>query len=265
MSIRTKLLLSAAAAVMASGSAFAADLPSRTEAPPAPYIAPPPIFTWTGFYIGVNAGASFGSGNNNDFVSHGFSSGAPGTRYVSSGNNDTNFTGGGQVGYNWQAGPLVYGLEADFDYLGSQHGSIGVPSGAHTPYFVAVNGNNNNYLGTVRGRLGYAVDRALFYVTGGLAYGGSAGGGSVTYYPSSGGPYAYTSSGNNSNVGYAVGGGVEYAFTPNWTARVEYLYVNRGNKTLTYAAPVGAPSGTYFVSSRKTADNLLRVGVNYKF
>ena len=99
-----------------------------------------------------------------------------------------------------------------------------MPAGAATPYFVALHGNNDNFLGTVRGRLGYAVGRALFYVTGGLAYGGNTGGGSVTYYPTAGGPFAYTSSGNNSNVGYAVGGGLEYAFTPNWSGRVEYLY-----------------------------------------
>ena len=115
---------------------------------------------------------------------------------------------------------------------------------------MAVHGNNDNFLGTVRGRLGYAVDRALFYVTGGLAYGGNGGSGSVTYYPSGGGPYAYTSSGNNSNVGYAVGGGLEYAFTPNWTARIEYLFVDRGNKNTTYSAPAGAPIG--HPSSRPT-------------
>ena len=171
MSVRSSLLLSAAVAVMASGSAFAADLPSRTEAPPVPYIAAPPVFTWTGFYIGVNAGAAFGSNNNSSFAPYGFS-GGPGTAYLSSGNNNTAFTGGGQVGYNWQTGSLVFGLEADFDYLGNNHNSVGVPTGASAPYFVAVNGNNDNFLGTVRGRFGYAVDRALFYVTGGLAYGG---------------------------------------------------------------------------------------------
>jgi outer membrane immunogenic protein len=266
MSFRTSLLMSTVAVVLASGTAFAADLPSRTSAPAMPYIPPPPVFTWTGFYVGANAGVAFGNGNNGSVTPYGFTSPAPGTGYTSgSSSSNTSFTGGGQVGYNWQSGALVFGLEADFDYLGNNSNSATVPSSASTPYFVAVHGNNDNYLGTVRGRLGYAVDRALFYVTGGLAYGGNGGGGSVTYYPSSGGPYAYTSSGNNSNVGYVVGGGLEYAFTPNWTARIEYLFVDRGNKSTTYLAPTGAPSGSYFVTNNRNQDNLVRVGLNYKF
>jgi len=267
MSFRTSLLMSAAAVVMVSGTAFAADLPSRTMAPTTPYIPPPPppVFTWTGFYVGANAGVAFGNNNNGGVASYGFTAPAPGTAYVSSGNTNTRFTGGGQIGYNWQSGAFVYGLEADFDYLGNNNSGIAVPGGATTPYFVAVHGNNDDFLGTVRGRLGYAVDRALFYVTGGLAYGGNSGGGSVTYYPTSGGPYAYTSSGNNSNVGYAVGGGIEYAFTPNWTGRVEYLYVDRGNKNTTYLAPTGAPGGSTFIATNHNQDNLIRVGLNYKF
>ena len=268
MSVRTSLLLSAAVAAMASSSAFAADLPSRSMAPAAPYIAAPPVFTWTGFYIGVNAGAAFGS-KNGGVGAFGFTAPAPGTGFVGSNSNDTRFTGGGQIGYNWQVGALVYGLEADFNYLGNNgNNNAVVPAGATTPFFVASNrSNNDNFLGTVRGRLGYAVDRALFYVTGGLAYGsGSNNGGSVIYTPTVGGPFAYTSnSSNNSNLGYAVGGGLEYAFTPNWTAKVEYLYINRGNKSVAYLAPVGAPAGTSFVTRGHNTDNLLRVGINYKF
>lgn len=265
MSFRSSLLMSAAAVVLVSGTAFAADLPSRTMAPAAPYLSPVPVFTWTGFYVGVNAGAAFG-GNNGGVTPFGFTAPAPGTGFVSSGNNNnTRFTGGGQIGYNWQAGSFVYGLEADFDYIGHNNHGVTVPGTATTPYFVAVSRGNGDYLGTVRGRLGYAVDRALFYVTGGLAYGGNGGNGSVTYFPTAGGPYAYTNSGNNSNLGYAVGGGIEYAFTQNWSAKVEYLYVNRGNGSTTYFAPTGAPAGTSFVTKNNNTDNIVRVGLNYKF
>jgi outer membrane immunogenic protein len=260
------LLMSAAAAVMMSGTAFASDLPSRTMAPPAPgYLAPTPVFTWTGFYVGVNAGAAFGNSNNNSVTPYGFGVGAPGTGYTSGGNNNARFTGGGQIGYNWQIGSFVYGLETDFNYLGHNNNGVSVPASATTPYFVAVNRSESDYFGTVRGRLGYAVDRALFYVTGGLAYGGNGSNGSVTYFPTSGGPYTYTSSGNNSDIGYTFGGGVEYAFTPNWSAKVEYLYVNRGNGNTTYIAPVGAPAGTSFVAKNHNDDNIVRVGLNYKF
>lgn len=261
MPFRTSLLMSATAAVMISGAAFAADLPSRTNAPAplTPYLAPTPVFTWTGFYVGVNAGAAFGNNDNGGVTPYGL--GTP-TAHVSSGSTNTTFTGGGQIGYNWQSGAFVYGLEADFDYLGNN--GAGVSSVGATPYFVALNGGNDDFLGTVRGRLGYAVDRALFYVTGGLAYGSGGGGGSVNYYPTSGGPYAYTSSGNNWNVGYALGGGVEYALTQNWSARIEYLYVDRSNKT-TYSAPSGAPLGSYFSATNPEKDNVVRVGLNYKF
>lgn len=267
MSFRTSLLMSAAAAVLMSGGAFASDLPSRM-APPAPYIPPPPpppVFTWTGFYIGANAGVAFGNGNNGSVTPYGFTAPAPGTGYVANGNSNSQFTGGGQIGYNWQTGPLVLGLEADFDYLGNNTNSVTVPGSATPPYFVAIHKNNDNFLGTVRGRLGYAIDRALIYATGGLAYGGNGGGGSVTYYPTSGGPYAYSSSGHNSDIGYVVGGGLEYAFTPHWTARAEYLYVDRGNKNVTYLAPTGAPLGSSFVVNNRNRDNIVRVGLNYKF
>ena len=83
MSFRTSLLISAVAAVMVTGTAFAADLPSRTTAPAAPYIPPPPpVFTWTGFYIGANAGVAFGNNNNGGVASYGFTAPAPGTAYV---------------------------------------------------------------------------------------------------------------------------------------------------------------------------------------
>lgn len=261
MSFRRSLLMSAAAAVMLSGTAFAADLPSRTQAPQSPYLAPAPVFTWAGLYAGVNAGAAFGSGNNGGVTPYGFTSPASGTAYVSSDNSDTRFAGGGQVGYNWQSGAFVYGLEADFDYLGTSNHSAVVP--AAYPAFVAITGKNDNFLGTVRGRLGYAADHALFYVTGGLAYGANEGG-SLTYYPTSTG-LPYTRSGDNSNVGFALGGGVEYALTQNWTARIEYLYVDRGDKNTTYSATTGAPVGSYFVAKTHDQDNILRVGLNYKF
>lgn len=266
MAFRMRLLTSAAAVVMLSGTAFAASLlPSRTKPPPAPYIPPPPIFTWTGFYIGANAGVAFGN-NNGGIASYDFIAPAPGTAYVSTSNNNARFTGGGQIGYNWQTGPMVFGLEADFDYLGNGNTNVAVPGGAPLPYFVAVRRNTGDFLGTVRGRLGYAVDRALFYVTGGLAYGGNGGNGSVTYYPAGGGgPYTYTHSGHTSNIGYAVGGGVEYAFTPHWTGRVEYLFVDRGNKDTTYLAPIGAPAGSSFTVNNRTRDNIVRIGLNYKF
>jgi outer membrane immunogenic protein len=297
-----------------AGPALAADLPSRKEPPLAPVIYAP-AFTWTGFYVGVNAGGAwtstsghlnfFGFGGNTGAAVAGFQ-GLP--LLNNNNNNNGNFTGGLQAGYNYQIGSFVIGAETDINYLGSNSNKSGfgqfyygdplgplvggAVGGANDPYsgFYRVNAskNNNHYFGTVRARLGYAVDRALFFVTGGLAYGGGNGAsGSVSYWavPLAVGPVGapnafYASNGtnnSNSHVGWTLGGGVEYAFTNNWTVKLEYLYANLGNNgkgiffpasyTIPASAAVFVPTGTHYVSAgNKSANvNILRVGVNYKF
>jgi outer membrane immunogenic protein len=302
------------------GPALGADLPNRKGPPPAPIVYAP-AFTWTGFYIGLNAGASFG-GKNNGLVPVGFNGVPVAAAYVNpfanalynnNGNNNTNFTGGGQIGYNYQIGAFVMGVEADLNYLGSNknkngygntvyYGSLGGPAaggvvgGAGDPYsgyyMFGNNKNNGNYFGTVRGRLGYAIDRALIYVTGGLAYGGNSyKNNSVAFY---GQPFAAAvpvgapsfiygngiyGNNNNNNIGYTLGGGVEYAVTNNWTVKLEYLYANfGGNKNnlltapATYINAAGAAinlAGTpahYFSTGKNGNDlSIVRAGVNYKF
>lgn len=270
MLIRKVLVASAALAALTAGSAFAADLPSRVTAP-APYIAPIPVFTWTGFYVGLNAGAAFNSSNNNALTPY-YATSTTYTDYTIYGNNGSNvgFTGGGQIGYNWQMGALVFGLETDLQYRnrGNRSMADGVPTtGASLPYLYGVSsGSNSTWFGTARGRVGFAVDRALFYATGGLAYGGHQNGASA-YYTNDGTNFAtYNSNSNSSGVGYTVGGGVEYAITPNWTIKGEYLWVDLGKKSSTLYTTSTGSIPTY-ITTGGSADrfSVARVGVNYKF
>ena len=225
------LLISTAVAALASG-AQAADL-GVPRAPVAAAVVAP-VFSWTGFYIGLNAG--YGWGSYTQFSPLGLGPGV----------SPKGFVGGGQIGYNHQINNLVLGLEADI-----QSGPRGqTAQGTIGPFWSCITGPcvvNVNWFGTVRARAGVAVDRALIYATGGLAYGGFSGG-----IPNS--PQA----GSSTKVGYSLGAGVEYAFTPNVTAKLEYLYTNLGT----------ADFGTDGAGNRYSARgnfHTVRVGLNYLF
>src|SRR4051812_24355861 len=150
-----KILLSSVALLGLTAGAFAADLPGRSA--PAPMMAMP-LFTWSGFYVGVNAGYGW---NNND---HAVVSPA-GTILAVTGEDDGGFVGGAQVGYNFQFGSFVAGVETDLQY--ADIGGRGAFTVAGTNFFTD---DSDNYFGTVRGRLGFAIDRALVYATAGFAY-----------------------------------------------------------------------------------------------
>jgi outer membrane immunogenic protein len=181
-----KILLASVALLGFAGAASAADLPVRA-APPAPIIAAVPVFTWTGFYVGVNAGYGW---NANDSITVG------GVRFDL--DDEGGFVGGAQAGYNYQIGSFVVGLEGDIQYadFGGDDRFDFDRDGIVDDDF-----NNSDWFGTVRARAGVAFDRALIYATGGFAFADDA-------------------------TGWTVGGGLEYAFTNNLSAKVEGLYVN---------------------------------------
>lgn len=191
-----KYLLASVAAlgILAAGAASAADLPSRKGPVAAPVYVP--VFTWTGFYVGANAGYGWGNVNGNNLGQIGDLDG---------------FVGGGQIGYNYQIGQFVIGAEADFQGADLGNGSnLGLAS-VKTEYF-----------GTVRARVGVAFDRFLPYITGGWAYGNVK-----TSIP------AIAFSADRSHTGgWVIGGGLEYAFTNNLIGGVEYLYVDLGEKNV---------------------------------
>lgn len=243
-----KLLLSTVAFAALSGVAFAADLPSTKGAP---VYEAPPAFTWTGFYVGVNVGLA---GDDYDYTGSAFGIAAGGAHLTSSG-----VIGGGQIGYNYQfAGPYVLGIEADIQ-AASVTGEVNVNGVVGGTAFAAKVGSRLDDLGTVRARLGYAIldNRGLLYATGGLAYGG------VNSYlnASATGVGAFGVSKNTTGTGWTVGGGFEYALTNNWSFRAEYLYVDLGKESL-YNGPLFGTGVNLGVEPR---DNIVRVGLNYKF
>jgi outer membrane immunogenic protein len=262
-------------AALICGSAAAADLPSR-KAPPV-YVPPPPPILWTGFYGGLNLGGGWSSNNNNNNVElpfydpnfafgqqlfwPGFGNVANGLIFLPSNNNNGNnggVIGGGQVGYNYQFGTsIVIGAEADIQgtSIGNNNngntlvaypspfagGSVLVPLGGNI-----VGNASVPWFGTVRGRAGWLVTPTLLlYGTGGFAYGGINAGG-----------YSTTA------TGWTAGGGVEWMFLPNWSAKLEYLYVRATSSN--YNNNQGWFAG-YGFSNASPAINVVRAGVNYHF
>jgi outer membrane immunogenic protein len=262
----------AALTVATAVAAQAADLPTRKEAP-APVFVPPP-FTWTGFYLGLNAGGVWETGKTT--VNAYFP--ASSIYYANYNNNSlgtgaSGFLGGGQAGYNYQSGAAVFGIETDFDWTSlSKNKSVIGGSFANgllgTDYFTT-NGNAKlNWLGTTRARIGFVAtpdNRLLIYGTGGLAYGGGNANFSVYDFDNQ---IGYSGSKSNSRVGWTLGAGVEYAITNNVTIKGEYLYYNLGSTTGTISPLTGYPgyvAGSWITAKTTYEGSIFRAGVNYKF
>ncbi|MBY3252666.1 porin family protein [Rhizobium laguerreae] len=253
--------LTLAVILAASSLAIAAD---PFEAAPAPEA--PDTFSWSSFYVGVNAG--YGFGGDGDISSGGqlgpnIANMATGARPRSVDLDRNGILGGGQIGYNWQAGSLVYGLEADISFT-----EIDDDRNIVTPQINTGLAQGNvfrsefDYLGTVRGRLGFALDRTLFYGTAGLAYGRSTM--SVDMFAPNG-VRQFTGEKTETNVGYAVGAGVEYAVTSKISLKSEYLYYDLGEEELNVQAIPGTGVAGGYDSKFNNDGHLFRVGLNYKF
>jgi outer membrane immunogenic protein len=210
-------LLALAAAIPAS----AADLPRSM-----PYKAPVALaqYNWTGFYLGINGGGAWGDSDWNGFAV-------------------SNSPSGGMVGitagYNWQAmgSPWVFGLEGDVDWTNLKDSSACGGLNCET---------KNNWLGTVRGRVGYAWDRFMPYLTGGVAFGDIEA--NRTGFAGQ----------SDTNAGWTAGVGIEGVIAGNWTAKVEYLYADLGDITCS-AANCGVATNVDLTA------NVLRGGLNYRF
>jgi outer membrane immunogenic protein len=297
----TGILVSSAFLAMAATSTLAADLPARM-APPPPPPPPLPVFTWTGAYIGINAGYVDGLtrfDNTTGFLANNNASLATGIRTSRHTVDDDGFTAGGQIGYNYQLGGLgfggglggggiVVGVEADAAYTDidrtdtlsntSNFGALVTPGAPATTRVDQYRGSLD-FLGTVRGRVGFAINQILIYGTGGFAYGDVNR--RTTYF----GPNANTTpffQGNSNGIktGYAYGGGIEYALPANSflsflnvfhssavTIKAEYLHYDLGSDRLTFPA-VGAAAalGLGGYSERvRTEGDIARAGINYKF
>jgi outer membrane immunogenic protein len=284
------LLAGAAAAALLGGAASAADLAVK-----APYRAPPaPVWSWTGFYIGINGGGSIGV--NSSIQSATFTSAALGTNGLLSSTNRFVPTGGvfgGQLGYNWQVANWVFGVEADWQWSSQKDSNNYCTSPAATDAFFFFGGSGFGYclnneqkikdFGTARARAGVTtIGNTLWYVTGGAAWARvednhaflGAANADIFPPPLQPGPFLATAASfSTRRTGWTVGGGVESQLWGGWTAKLEYLYVDLGTVSNTFAVALNPAFGAALTTggvapvttSTHVTDNIVRVGLNYKF
>ena len=302
-----------ALSLVLTASVFAADLPGNK---PPVYVPPPPPPMWTGFYAGLNAGGTFGGGNGltttgvdllDDFNGGGYpatglygATSALGATHVFN-QSAGGFLGGGQLGYNYQFyNAFVAGLEADIQGVAgsSNNGnaatlapSLGVPIAANLASPVATFSTASrslDYIGTVRGRLGYLITPTLLvYATGGLAYGGVNS--SVNIFqtilgntdPIQTPPSILGGGYSNTRAGWTAGGGLEWMFMPNWSAKVEYLYYDLGSASYPVGGALyqigfvgtglgcscggGGSAASAVSAATRFNGHIVRAGVNYHF
>jgi outer membrane immunogenic protein len=246
-----KILLSAVTVAALASPALAADLPSTKAPPPPAPVYIPPAFTWTGLYIGADIGGVWSNLSENDYYNYGPLLSYYGHRSP----NNSGVFGGGHIGGNYQINQFVIGVEGSF--AGTSL------SNNHYDYFTDTNWNTNtNWIASVDGRLGIAGlwwDRALFYAIGGAAWtnaNANLTAGTSYYAALAASGYPLSVHWNKTLTGYDVGGGVEYAFNPNWTVRVEYRYYNFGNNN--NAAYYFAPLRNWTLT-----ENVVKVGLTY--
>lgn len=247
--MRVATFVSIAALTAALGApALAADLPARAPAPAPVYAAP--IFTWTGFYVGGQLGYAWGRAKTVDIDGY---NGAPDISHKPKG-----WTGGLYAGYNYQISSIVLGAELEAGYLGlkgsAQYGpyvGVRLPTDSRA-------GTKADWYGAVTGRVGLALNNWLLYAKGGYAWTGVKSS-FIDLDPA--GTTLASGTSTSGRDGWLLGAGVEYAFNPNWTVRVEYAHIDFGKKT---HAAVDAGGTTWRFRHKLDAD-LVRVGVSYKF
>jgi outer membrane immunogenic protein len=308
-----KLLMAGLAlASLTGGVSYAADMPVKARP------LPVAIYNWSGFYIGGNVGWSWGRANTdqrdtstsisttecfrdatspltftgalsttvctpNTTTTFPFVTGPTATTAGTSGHADVDgFIGGGQIGYNWQQGTWLYGLETDLQYS-DQRGDSTICSTVTCGTLAAFGSASHRirWFGTFRGRLGYLpAERVLLYVTGGAAYAGI----NSDYVSGINGTGLFAGSTSTTRLGWTVGGGIEGAVYDRWTVKVEYLYADYGSidtnlgtgAAVTTLGPfvlTNPPAGTRTTTtsvlssavSTNFIDHIVRVGLNYRF
>ena len=237
-----KVFLAGLGLACVSSAAVAADLgpygrrSMKDTPPPAAYYQSP--FSWTGFYLGAQAGYGWGTTD--------ASSGPFGGPFTQGYSYDTSgFLGGVHAGFNWQASQLVIGVETDLEASGMDGSGLGTLGFSHQ--------TSIDWLGSLRGRVGVLMTpQTLLYLTGGLAYGGvsidkAAGAGAATF-----------ASYSDWRTGWTLGGGLEHAFSPGMTARIEYRYTDLG--TVDFSS-IGSNS----IDRSDVSHSAVRAGLSFRF
>ena len=236
--MRKNIIFGAVAALVLGPTAtLAADL--SVKAPPPPVV----IYDWNGLYIGVSGGGSLGGSNHVDPF---------GVNLTADGFRVQGGLIGGTLGYNWQVASFVFGFEGDLSWVGEY--------GSHEDNGISINADptiqsftKETWLGTARGRAGYAVNNLLFYVTGGYAAAG------VDVGMKSAITNALIFSSTSTRSGWIGGGGIEWGFLPNWSIKWEWLFAKFQDKGFITALGDGPRSAVTL------DDNIVRAGINYRF
>jgi outer membrane immunogenic protein len=245
-----KVLFTGAALALFASSGFAADLPMK-----APMYVPPPVYDWTGFYIGGNAGWGWSTSKSLEIAP---GSGAFPVGTVFTPRNSNGWLGGVQAGYNYQAAPnFVVGVEGEYTWSDITGTSVTVSTVPRFAGFTSIStGKLTDFaLGTVR--LGYAAGNWLFYGKGGIAWGQSSGSGIAN---NANGTLFDTSTHSSNSAGWVVGIGTEWGFAPGWSARIEYDHIGFESRNVLI-------NGTASLTNTSSASNvdLVRGGLNYRF
>jgi outer membrane immunogenic protein len=240
----------------------AADLPMK-----APMMVPPPV-SWNGCYLGVNAGGVWGN-SKSTWTAHATTGGlggftppaaaaldAAGTNKITA----NGFTGGGQVGCNWQTSAFVFGAEADINYTGiDKIVAVGIPAFGGVGVSTGV---QSKWLSTIRGRLGVLpAPEWMIYITGGLAIANVQFADAAAFNLPV--PSINAASSDDTTVGWTAGGGVEWMFAPKWSFKVEGLYVDLGTKNFTSINTFSAPAT--IAHHHTLTETLARAGINWHF
>lgn len=217
-------------------AASAADLPAYKS----PVRAAPALYNWTGFYLGAHAG---GGWSDNDYRSQYVGVTADPPRF--GGKTGSGALAGGQAGFNWQAGNVVFGVEGDLSWTSID---ADIRMDADLTYQ-----SRNRWLATATGRLGIAFDNLLVYAKGGAAWTGAEMTALVEDVPLEG---------KTTSTGWTLGGGFEYGFAPDWSLKLEYAYYSFGDESFSSFFAPGPGTVNYTLSKTKST---LKLGLNYRF
>jgi len=266
--VRCKLLILTVVMLSVSGAhlASAADMEINAPALPVPVAA----YNWGGLYVGGNIGYGWGAASDTglSFVDPA----AIFAGYFAAGGNVTpnlnpsGLIGGGQIGFNWNLSPSwVVGLVADFQGSGIKDSATNTvtPPGFLTS--LQSNSEQIDWFGTLRAKLGFALNNWLLYGTGGLAYGRVATSGCICFGTIPAGPMNFTGSNSATNIGWAVGAGLNYGLTSNWIVGIEYLYVDLGNVSYVETTTNPAAPASSVTINNRAAVQIARVLLDYKF
>jgi outer membrane immunogenic protein len=234
-----------ACAALLVSPAFAADM--ALKGPPAPY--PQPTSSWTGFYLGINGGAGWGTSSSSADIA------LLATTIPIASQGTAGWLGGVTAGYNFQAGVVVFGIEGDFDWADIE---------GNTSCLVVFNCNvKQDWVGDIAGRLGVApLSNLLMYVKGGVAWADTK----YTFGNTFGGVVSITGNASDTRTGGMLGMGVEYAFMAHWSAKIEYDFIDYGTDTVSMSLATVPPVALPAISTQiKETESLMKAGINYRF